>query len=65
MAHTVKVTMTVPEMSKVDTCYEIKQNGKKLGTLKISKGGIEYLPKGNSKNSIKKTWLQFDALISE
>ncbi len=65
MAHTIKLTMTVPEISKIDTCYEIKHNGRKLGTLKISKGGIEYLPKGNSKNSIKKTWLQFDTLMYE
>lgn len=65
MAHTVKVTMTIPEISKVDTCYEIKENGKKLGTLRISKGGIDYLPKGHSTNSIKKSWSKLHDLLTK
>ena len=53
--HKVKMTMTVPEMSKVDSEFIIYKDNKKLGTLKISKGGIEYVPSGNSINSHKKT----------
>ena len=63
--HKVKMTMTVPEMSKVDSEFIIYKDNKKLGTLKISKGGIEYVPSGNSINSHKKTWSEFrDLMIS-
>jgi hypothetical protein len=62
MAHKVKVTMVVPEMSKVDTSFEISHHGKKLGTLKVSKGAIEYYPKGHS-IPIKKTWTQLNDLL--
>lgn len=64
MAHKVKVTMVVPEMSKVDTSFEISHHGKKLGTLKVSKGAIEYYPKGHS-IPIKKTWTQLNDLLTK
>ncbi|HSH66148.1 MAG TPA: hypothetical protein VLB84_10195, partial [Bacteroidia bacterium] len=53
----------VPEISKVDTTYEIKQDGLKLGTFKISKGGIEYLPANNSRTKTKMSWGKFHELL--
>jgi hypothetical protein len=63
MAHKVKVTMIVPAISKVDTIYEIYAGGNKLGTLKISKGGINYLPANYKTNSIRKNWTQLHELL--
>lgn len=65
MAHKVKATMEIPELSKVPTVFEILHHGKKLGTLKVSKGGIDYVPKGNSKNTITKSWTQLNDLLTK
>ncbi len=60
--HKVSLELKVPELSKIDTIFEIKSNGVKLGTLKISKGGIDYTL-ANKKIPIKKSWKQFDELF--
>lgn len=62
MEHKVKVTMTVPELSKVPTKYEVVKDGRKLGELHISKGGIDYYPP-KRKKSIHKSWTQLHDLL--
>ena len=37
----------------------------KLGTLLISKGNVEWLPKGNSVNKKRLTWDKFAKLIED
>lgn len=39
-----------------DVRFEVKVDGAKLGTLLISKGNVEWLPKGNSVNKFRMSW---------
>lgn len=48
-----------------DVILEVKSNGKKLGTLLISKGNVEWLPSGNSVNKHRLSWAKFAALMEE
>lgn len=69
MAHEVSAKLYTKVVAHKDLEIEVKtiDDGKtsKLGTLLISKGNIEWLPKGNSVNKKRLTWVQFAALIEE
>ena len=69
MAHEVSAKLHTKAVAHKDLEIEVKtvNEGKteKLGTLLISKGNVEWLPKGNSVNKKRLTWLQFAALIEE
>jgi hypothetical protein len=43
---------------KEDAEITVKSGGAKMGTLLISKGNIEWLPKGNSVNKERLSWGQ-------
>ena len=66
MAHEVSVELKTKSINK-DMTIEIKTIVKgrpsKLGTLLISKGNIEWLPKGNSVTKHRLTWVQFATLM--
>lgn len=67
MAHQVSAKLHTKVVAHKDLEIEVKTaaNGKssKLGTLLISKGNIEWLPKGNSVNKKRLTWTQFASLV--
>ena len=67
MAHEVSAKLYTKVVAHKDLEIEVKTTnaGKssKLGTLLISKGNVEWLPKGNSVNKKRLTWVQFAALI--
>lgn len=66
MAH--EVTFTLPEqpLGKVDAEFTIKKDGQVLGTLKISKGTIDWSPKDHAQdNPFKVKWSRFDILMRE
>lgn len=69
MAHEVSAKLHTKVVAHKDLEIEVKtaDGGKssKLGTLLISKGNIEWLPKGNSVNKKRLTWVQFAALVEE
>jgi len=69
MAHEVSAKLHTKVVAHKDLEIEVKtvDDGKpsKLGTLLISKGNIEWLPKGNSVNKKRLTWVQFAALVEE
>ena len=46
-----------------DVKIEVKSNKKKLGTLLISKGNIEWLPSGAHVNKRRLSWVKFSALM--
>lgn len=54
----VKLKITNPiEVQNTDSDILVSNNKNgKIGTLKISKGGIEWLPRGHSANAHKCTW---------
>jgi hypothetical protein len=67
MAHEVSAKLHTKVVAHKDLEIEVKtiDGGKpsKLGTLLVSKGNIEWLPKGNSVNKKRLTWVQFATLI--
>ncbi len=69
MAHEVSAKLHTKVVAHKDFEIEVKtiNDGKpaKLGTLLISKGNIEWLPKGNSVNKKRLTWVQFAALLED
>lgn len=69
MAHEVSAKLHTKIVAHKDLEIEVKTtaDGKpsKLGTLLISKGNIEWLPKGNSVNKKRLTWAQFATLVED
>jgi hypothetical protein len=69
MAHEVIAKIHTKIVAHKDLEIEVKTitdgNSSKLGTLLISKGNIEWLPKGNSVNKKRLTWSQFAALVED
>lgn len=67
MAHEVSAKLHTKVVTHKDLEVEIKtiSDGKtsKVGTLLISKGNIEWLPKGNHVNKKRLTWHQFAEMI--
>jgi len=60
--HDVYATLPNALMGKKDAFFDIYQDKKKLGTITISKGSIEWYP-ANAQKPIRLTWSQFDRLI--
>jgi hypothetical protein len=60
--HNVFVTLPNAELGKRDAFFEIFKDDKKLGTITISKGSIEWYP-SNAKKPYKISWTSFDKMI--
>lgn len=65
MAHEVRVKMDTAVVAHKDFEVVVRNDDGKLGTLLISKGNIEGLPKGNSVNKRRLSWAKFAALLEE
>lgn len=63
MAHEVLLDIATKFVLHKDVKFEVKSNSKKLGTLLISKGNIEWLPVGAHVNKKRLTWTQFKTLM--
>lgn len=63
MAHEVTLDLATKFVLHKDVEIEVKKDGAKLGTLLISKGNIEWLPKGNHVNKKRMGWAKFAELI--
>ena len=61
-----KITFTLPqrEIENEDVVFNIFEDGEKFGTVKISKGAIEWIPKKHKK-PYKLGWKSFDKAIKE
>ena len=62
------VLMNIPRgipVINTDVDFAVKSNGSKLGTLKVSKGAVEWLPANNSVTSYSMTWEQLANLVEE
>ncbi len=60
--HNVYVTLPNAELGKSDAVFTIYQDDKKLGTITISKGSIEWYP-NRAKQPYSLSWTQFDKMI--
>ncbi|MCF7223419.1 hypothetical protein L3V18_16730 [Lysobacter sp. TLK-CK17T] len=64
MAHEVSAKLHTKVVANKDLEVIVKTSSTgKLGTLLISKGNIEWLPRGNSVNRKRMTWQAFADLI--
>ena len=63
MAHEVTLDIATKFVLHKDVTVEIKKDGKKLGSVLISKGNIEWLPSGNSVNKNRLSWERFATLM--
>lgn len=64
MAH--EITFTLPEvpLGKVDAEFTIKKDGQIVGTLKVSRGTIDWTPKDHAhENPYQISWINFDKLM--
>jgi len=59
MSHEVRVKIDTAVVSSKDLEIIVRTQEGKLGKLLVSKGNIEWLPKGNSVNKKRFTWKQF------
>lgn len=65
MAHEVRVKIDTAVVTHKDFEVLVKSNSGKIGTLLISKGNIEWLPKGNSVNKKRLSWDKFAAFMAD
>lgn len=66
MANEVEVKINTSVIVKhTDFEVVVRNNEGKLGTLLISKGNIEWLPKGNSVNKQRLSWTKFASFMAE
>ncbi len=59
MAHQVRIKIDTAVVHNKDFEIVVTSSGGKLGTLLVSRGNIEWLPKGNSVNKTRLTWAKF------
>jgi hypothetical protein len=62
MAHEIYMTMPSRIVLNKDTEFEVWSHGNKLGTLKISKGTIEWAP-ANYSYGYHLSWEKFDEIM--
>jgi hypothetical protein len=65
MAHEVRVRIDTAVVAHKDLEIVVKSDTGKIGTLLISKGNIEWLPKGNSVNKKRLPWVKFAEFMAE
>ena len=65
MAHEVIMDISTKFVLHKDVEIEVKKDGRKLGTVLVSKGNIEWLPAGNSVNKKRLSWSKFADLMVE
>ena len=63
MKHEVTLDLSTKFVLNKDVTVSVKADGKKLGTLLISKGDLQWLPANASVNKKRLTWTKFSELI--
>jgi hypothetical protein len=63
MPHNVRVKIDTALVANKDFEIFVTGDGGKLGTLLISKGNVEWLPKGNYVNKRRLSWAKFADLM--
>lgn len=61
--HEVRVRIDTAVVAHKDLEIIVRADGGKLGKLLISRGNIEWLPKGNSVNKKRLSWTAFAELM--
>ena len=63
--HTVEIKTPALEVGEKDIVFNVRRDGQVLGRLKISKGGVEWMQRSDSKKAFHMWWHQFDRFFSE
>lgn len=64
MAHEVDFSIPSRDLGRSDVEFNVKKDGKKIGTLKVSKGSVVWFPTDTS-YGYKLTWSEFDQLMQQ
>ncbi|MDO4769409.1 MAG: hypothetical protein Q4A11_03470 [Brachymonas sp.] len=64
MAHEITLDISTKFVLRKDVTVDVKKDGKKLGTILISKGNIEWVPAGNFVNKKRLSWTKFAELMN-
>ncbi len=64
MAHNVTFSIPERELGRADVEFRVSNGGAKIGTLKVSKGTVVWLPKDHS-YGYKLGWRDFDTVMQE
>ena len=65
MAHEMIMNISTNFVLNKDVEVEVKTDGRKIGTLLISRGNVEWMPAGNSVNKKRLSWSKFAELMVE
>ena len=58
--HDVEFRTPSLDVPKVDVVFRVKQDGRAFGRLRISKGGVEWMQKSDSKKAFHMSWEGLD-----
>lgn len=58
--HTVQFKTPALDVPKVDVFFRIRQDGHAFGRLRISKGGVEWMQRSDSKAAYHMSWEHLD-----
>jgi len=64
MAHYVEFSIPQRALGKSDVTFSVRQGGSKVGTLKVSKGSVVWVP-GDHSYGHRLSWRDFGALMQE
>lgn len=59
--HRVTVVSPLRDVGNVDSVYEVFADGEKLGELRVSRGGVDWWPRGTRNRGRLLSWEQFAA----
>jgi hypothetical protein len=57
--HDVFITLPERQLGRADAEFRIKRNSKAFGKLRVSEGGLEWVP-ANKQSGIKIGWMQLE-----
>jgi hypothetical protein len=63
--HTVNVKTPALEVGKVDVVFKVQRDRQVHGRLKVSKGGVEWMQRSDSKKAFHLSWDKLDRVFSK
>ena len=63
--HTVSLKTPALEVGKVDVVFTVYQDGQVHGRLKISRGGVEWMQRSDSRKAFHMSWSKFDRVFRD
>lgn len=64
MAHKVRFQPPTRELGNEDVVFVVDSDGKRIGTLKVSKGGVVWIPRRSTKQH-RVRWERFDDIMRD